>query len=176
MGLDIAEYGVDGNVACFRYGGYVERLIVWSGVDTIQTGDRAIAEYKGRRVSRCNVDGTGLGSGVAPYMMREGCSANSVKVAEKPTEKTDLGEFKILRDQLWWSCREWLRTDPGAMLPDDELLIEELTCPTYEVQGGKIRIMKKETMRELLKRSPDRADALCLTFAEGGGGFFGDLM
>jgi hypothetical protein len=28
--------------------------------------------------------------------------------------------------------------------------------------------MKKDTMRELLKRSPDRADALCLTFATGG--------
>jgi len=27
-------------------------------------------------------------------------------------------------------------------------------------------VMKKETMRELLKRSPDRADALCLTFYE----------
>jgi hypothetical protein len=58
------------------------------------------------------------------------------------------------------------------MLPPDELLIEELCTPTYEIQNGKIRIMKKQTMRELLKRSPDRADALCLTFATGG--FFED--
>ena len=54
------------------------------------------------------------------------------------------------------------------MLPPDEMLIEELACPTYEVEGGKIRIMKKPTMRELLKRSPDRADALCLTFNQSG--------
>jgi len=52
------------------------------------------------------------------------------------------------------------------MLPPDELLIEELLCPNYEVENGKIRVMKKKTMRELLKRSPDRADAFVLTFAK----------
>jgi hypothetical protein len=50
------------------------------------------------------------------------------------------------------------------MLPPDEMLLEELSCPTYEVRNGKIEIIQKTTMRELLKRSPDRADALCLTF------------
>jgi hypothetical protein len=50
------------------------------------------------------------------------------------------------------------------MLPPDELLLEELQTPTYEVHNGKIRVMKKDTLRELLKRSTDRADALCLTF------------
>jgi hypothetical protein len=101
-------------------------------------------------------------------MTRAGCSANSVKVASKPTEETELGEFGILRDQLWWACREWLRTDPGAMLPADEQLLEELHAPTYEVKNGKIKVMDKPTMREVLKRSPDRADALCLTFYQPG--------
>jgi len=54
------------------------------------------------------------------------------------------------------------------MLPPDELLIEELHTPTYEVENGKVRVMKKSIIRDLLKRSPDRADALCLTFAPGG--------
>lgn len=164
MGLDVGEFGSDPNAACFRHGGFVERLITWSGMDVIATGDRAAAEYKGRRVMRCNVDATGVGAGVAPHMQRAGCVASGLKVASSPTQRTELGEFRILRDQLWWECREWLRTDPGAMLPPDEALLEELQTPTYEVVNGKIRIMKKDTMRELLKRSPDRADALCLTF------------
>lgn len=166
MGQDVGEFGTDANVACFRYGGYVEQLVPWAGVDTIQTGDRAVSQYRSRRTLRANVDATGVGAGVAPHMQREGCSAFSVKVASKPTETTELGEFQILRDQLWWACREWLRADPSAMLPPDELLLEELKIPTYEVMGGKVRVMKKDTMRELLKRSPDRADALCLTFFE----------
>jgi len=119
---------------------------------------------KGRNIHTVNVDATGVGAGVAPNMQRGGCSANPVKVASSPTEETEMGEFYILRDQLWWAAREWLRTDTGAMLPPDEMLIEELQIPTYEVFNGRIRVMKKETMRELLKRSPDRADSLCLTF------------
>jgi hypothetical protein len=172
MGQDVGEFGTDANVSCFRYSGYVERLISWGGIDTVETADKAIVEYRKRDVARANIDATGVGSGVAPHMQRKGCSATPVKVASKPTESTEMGEFKILRDQLWWSCREWLRTDPGAMLPPDEELIEELLTPTYEIDQGKIRVMKKSTMRELLKRSPDRADALCLTFYAGG--FFSD--
>jgi hypothetical protein len=164
MGFDVGEFGTDANVACFRYGGFLERLAVWSGVDTLQTGYRAVAEYNGRDILRCNVDATGVGAGVAPHMTRLRCSALPVKVASKPTESTEMGEFHILRDQLWWACREWLRTDPGAMLPPDELLLEELATPTYEIRNGKIRVMRKDVMRELLQRSPDRADALCLTF------------
>jgi len=168
MGLDVGEYGSDSNAACFRCGGFVERLTTWGGIDTIQTADRAIGLYRERNALRCNVDATGIGAGVAPYMARQGCSAVPVKVASSPTQKTDMGEFQILRDQLWWACREWLRADPGAMLPPDEYLIEELLVPTYEIRNGKIRVMPKDTMRELLRRSPDRADALCLTFLAGG--------
>ncbi len=168
MGLDVGEYGSDSNAACFRCGGFVERLTTWGGIDTIQTADRAIGLYRERNALRCNVDATGIGAGVAPYMARQGCSAVPVKVASSPTQKTDMGEFQILRDQLWWACREWLRADPGAMLPPDEYLIEELLVPTYEIKYGKIRVMSKDTMRELLRRSPDRADALCLTFLAGG--------
>lgn len=168
MGQDVAEMGQDKNVSCFRYGGYVERFTAqWDGVDLIRTGERASAEYKSRKLSLCNVDGTGVGAGVAPHMCRNGCSAVSVKVASAPTYETEIGKFYQMRDQLWWSCREWLRSDPGSMLPPDEELIEELSVPTYEVKNGKIKVMDKDTMRELLKRSPDKADALCLTFYEG---------
>ena len=72
--------------------------------------------------------------------------------------------MSTIRSQLWWSCREWLRTDTGAMLPPNEALLEELALPTYEVRNGKIEVMKKPAMREVLKRSPDLADSLCLSF------------
>ena len=163
-GIDVAEHGVDANCIIFRYGGFIERPVTWNGVDTVTTADRAVVECQNRNILRCNVDGTGVGAGVAPNMIRNQYAAVSVKVASKPTETTELGQFGLLRDQLWWACREWLRLDPGAMLPPDECLLEELLCPTYEVVNGKITIMKKSVMRDMLKRSPDRADALCLSF------------
>lgn len=166
LGQDVAEFGRDQNVACFRYGGWVANFIVWSGMDPDATGTRGADLYHAHNAHLANVDATGVGAGVAPKMSRLGCNAHSIKVASSPTYETELGEFGILRDELWWSVREWLRTDPGAMLPPDEDLIEELMTPTYEVASGRLRVMSKDMMKDLLKRSPDRGDSLCLTFAE----------
>ncbi len=168
MGVDVAEQGNDANCCCFRYGGFVSPLMTWGGVDITVTANRAAEEYKKRNVSRANVDATGVGSGVAPLMSKAGCAARAVKVASSSTTVSDLGEFDRLRDQLYWEVREWLRTDPGAMLPPDEDLTEELAVPTYEVKKGKVCVMRKSTMKELLRRSPDRLDALALTFHRGG--------
>ena len=167
-GLDVAEFGVDANVFCSRYGGWVAKMRPWNGVDPTATADRGAAEAADAGSSYVNVDGTGVGAGVAPGMQKLNTTAFTVKTAGKPTKTTDLGDFKILRDQLWWECREWLRTDPGAMLPPDELLVEEILLPDYRVDGGKLRIMQKDVMKEKLKRSPDRADALILTFHDPG--------
>lgn len=167
MGQDVAEFGNDSNCTCFRYGGYVARFLTWDGVDPLVTGDRAAAEMKKRNVIECNVDATGVGSGTAPQMVRQGCrNVYPVKSACKPTFEIEIGEFKILRDQMLWSIREWLRTDPGAMLPPDELLTEELSVLTYKIENGKIMVMPKSIIKELLKRSCDRLDALGLTFIE----------
>jgi hypothetical protein len=167
MGLDIAEFGNDKNVACFRYGGYVGPLTKWGGMDTDLVADRAAELYKDMKSNSAKCDGTGVGSNVAPKMTRLGCSAQSVKVAAKPTFKTDRGQFFQLRDQLYWSMKEWVESDI-SMLPPDEDLLEELMTPAYRIVGGVIRIMDKDTMKDLLKRSPDSMESLLMTFAPKG--------
>lgn len=176
IGGDIAEYGTDKNSCCRRYGGYVPPLKLWGGIDTISTAERFRDEYILWNASIAFIDATGVGSGVAPMMIKLGCSARSVKVSERPTEECELGEFAQLRDQLYWRCREWLKKDM-AMLPPDEDLIQELLTPTYSVVNGRVKVMSKNPttvhattgsgkvcMRELLKRSPDRMEALIMTF------------
>jgi len=177
MGVDVAELGTDYNIACLRYGGFVARFIPWAGLDGHATASKCLGLYRKHKVTMAMIDASGYGSTVAPFMAREGRNDNlatenikvvGVKVGEKPMEfvKVEWGEFYSLRDQLWWALREWLRLDPHAMLPPDELLLEELKIVTYGVddRSNKIKIMRKDDMRSLLKRSPDRADALCLTF------------
>lgn len=174
MGLDVAELGDDANAACFRYGGWVAPYQVWNGVDVLETAKRAAVIYTLRNIGHIFVDANGVGAGVPPGIRNElrqrkvknyGSVAVGVKTQQSPTKQPDDGEFQILRDQLWWSVREWLRLDPGAMLPPDDELIEELLAATYEQVGRFIKVMKKDDMRKVLGRSPDRADALCLTFA-----------
>jgi hypothetical protein len=167
MGQDVAEYGLDKNTSCFRYGGWVAPLAGWTGLDVVSTGDRAAQHYQERHARVAYVDGAGVGAGVWPQMRRRGCAAHRVMVAEAPTIAVEQGEFAQVRDQLWWMAREWLRADPGAMLPPDDELIEELLAPTYGYNNkGKIKVTSKDALRESLRRSPDKADALCLTFCE----------
>jgi len=93
--------------------------------------------------------------------------AIGLKVNEAPssTFRIEQGEFYQLRDQLWWALREWLRNDPNAMIPPHPMLEEDLRMMSYTVKNGKIRVTDKLTARQLIRRSPDFGDALCLTFA-----------
>jgi len=162
-GLDVSEYGKDYNVLARRYSGLVLPFDKWSGVDPDTTAIKAATKIGNLH---CYVDSTGVGSGVPMRMNRLSASAEGVKVASKPTwMDEELGEFNILRDQLWWEIREWLRKDNTAMLPPDEELLEELSVANYSTDTGKIKVMKKDVMRDLLGRSPNKADALGLTFA-----------
>ncbi|NOQ49285.1 MAG: hypothetical protein GQ553_01270 [Nitrosomonadaceae bacterium] len=174
MGVDAAELGADPNVVCLRYGDYIAPFITWNGVDSDLTADQSMDLYVEHDVDIVYVDATGVGSHIAPRISRMGrdvdrdVRAVAVKVSEKPTigSETEIGRFYSLRDELWWNVREWLRTSQTAMLPDDPMLIMDLSTPTYDTVShkGRIKISDKKTMRERLKRSPDRADALCLTF------------
>ena len=182
VGVDVAEFGLDRNVCCVRYGGWVAPFESWGGVDVLVTGDRAAARAQEVDARECFTDATGVGSGVGPQMRRWWAAhrdaerpfqghVTEVKVAEAPTMRVEEGEFGLLRDQLWWKVREWLRKDAGAMLPPSEGLADELCAVQYRVHRGKIQVSDKDALRKLLGRSPDLADALGLTFApkEGSG-------
>jgi hypothetical protein len=119
MGLD---------VAVFRYSGFVERSMIWSGVDAITTGDRAAEEYKARMVCRINVDG----AGVAPHMQRLGCAANRIMVASGPTEKTDIAAMKSkdseIISQNQPNCRFLCRIFADAMAFLSASLADVISC------------------------------------------------
>lgn len=171
ISVDTAEYGTDSNCAALRYGDYVAPIIAWGGLDIDESTTKAMELYKKYGADIAMIDAMGIGAGIAPAMARRGrkdkIRAVGVRVSEKPSPviKSELGEFYQMRDQLWWACREWLRTSMNAMIPDDYSLREELRVAEYEVKNGIIKVMKKEVFRQKIKRSPDRADALCLTFA-----------
>jgi hypothetical protein len=167
MGLDCADMGNDFNFACFRYGGWVDKLVGWGGMDMADTEEKAANLYHEKpNIISAAVDGNGVGAGVAPHMRRYGCNSHKIMVTESATEDTELGTFGVLRDQLLWALRVWLQVDEGSMLPPDDKLLEEIHCLTYEIPNGKIKVMSTDTIKELLKRSPDRLMSLTMTHAK----------
>jgi len=104
----------------------------------------------------------------------EGIVCVPVNVAEK-AEKED--SYANLRSQLCFDLRDWLES--GGALPEDERLTQECVSPTYKFDArGRRKLDSKDQEKKLLKRSPDRRNALELALFEPrprrtiGGGFF----
>lgn len=72
--------------------------------------------------------------------------------------------FLNKRAEMWNLTKQWLRQ--GGAIPDDPQLAEELCSPEYIVRlDGKIVLESKDEMKKRGLGSPNRADALALTFA-----------
>jgi hypothetical protein len=108
------------------------------------------------------VDTIGLGSGVADRLREMGYNVRDVNVAEASAMNPNANK---LRDELWLSVKDWLATR-AVKLPADDQLRHELVAPRYTfTSSGKVQVESKDSMRKRRMRSPDLADALCLTFA-----------
>jgi len=179
LGVDIAEYGVDYNVLFARYANLVLPPHRWSGLDPVASADKILDFYYSFNAELALIDGIGIGSSVAPNMVREDRRKRpghddpvrvvGVKFSETPSPviQAEEGDFYQKRDQLWWAMREWLKhPENEAMLPPVKDLTDELMTATYSTDkhGGKITVMSKDEFRGILKRSPNYADALALTF------------
>jgi hypothetical protein len=108
----------------------------------------------------------GVGASVYDLFNGLGYTAHPMHAAEK-SDKTDasgkLGFFNK-RAEWWWQLREALDPARGATLalPPDAALKADLTAPLWEMRGPRILVESKETIRERLGRSTNRADAVLL--------------
>ncbi len=168
LGQDVGELGADESVCYPRVANFIGWPRIWSGVDTAVTADRCIEQCAVYDPEAVYIDGTGVGAGVWPLVQRAGYPARRVMVGGQPTREIEIGQFNRLRDQLYWSVREWLRSG-DAMLPPDKKLKEECVALRYEMKNGVICVTDKAEMRKRIKRSPDRLDAVALLMMAGMG-------
>ena len=67
---------------------------------------------------------------------------------------------------MWFRARKWLEKK-DCKLAKDDILIAELSMPKYTFTStGKIKVESKDEMKKRYPRSPDVADAFCLTFGD----------
>lgn len=111
-------------------------------------------------------DTIGWGWGVVGEIERRvkgvGVDTIAVKVSEKAFDQE---RFKLLRDELWWRMREAF--EKGVVsIPDDPILKGDLNAPRYEDSTGQIIVESKDKMKSRGVSSPNRADALMMTFLQ----------
>jgi len=161
-GLDVARFGTDRTALCKRKGNVVLEIRAWGGLDLMQTVGAVVNEAKKDAPEEICVDTIGLGSGVADRLREQGYNVRDVNVAESSAMNPNAHR---LRDELWLSVKDWLATR-SVKLPKDETLRHELVAPRYSFTStGKVVVESKDGLKKRGMRSPDLADALCLTFA-----------
>lgn len=164
--LDVARFGGDRTVLCKRTGSVVTGIEGWAGLDLMQTVGRVKAEYDGcvfeTRPSEILVDSIGLGAGVVDRLRELGLPVRGVNVSESPSMK---GTYANLRTELWFRVRGWLE-ERGSKIPHNDELMAELTSIRYHYHSsGKMVAESKDQMKKRGLRSPNLADALCLSMA-----------
>jgi len=125
------------------------------------------------------IDNFGVGANVSAEIALAGkVRTNAVNVGRKTggenqiegvkmveVKQVDDLEFANLRAKAYWDMREWIIK--GGMLVGDLDKWRQLLTIRYCRDGqGKIKIMSKELMRKEEVDSPDKADALMLTFID----------
>lgn len=165
-GLDVARFGSDRTVLAKRCGPVVTEVEAWKGLDLMQTVGRVKAQYDGlipsERPTEILIDVIGLGSGVYDRMRELGLPVRSINVSEAPA----FGDtYNNLRTELVFRFRGWLE-QRGSRIPNDPELIAEMTSIRYSFGStGKMKAESKDDMRRRGLKSPDKADAVFLTFA-----------
>ncbi len=170
-GLDVARFGSDRTALCKRRGNTItEPIVTWQGKDLMQTCGLVMAEYKrveafeDERPEEILVDSIGLGSGVVDRLAELGLPARGINVGEAPS--IDGKTYMRLRDELWFRAREWFEQRDCCLPEDSAELVAELSIPSYHyTSAGKIQVESKDNMKKRGLRSPDLADAFCLTLA-----------
>lgn len=165
LGVDVARFGDDETVICPRRGRDA-RSIPWTvlkGADTMQVAGRVSEICEQLKPDAVFVDEGGLGAGVVDRLRQLGIKAMGVNFGSKADGyQTDIRP-RNKRAEMWSLMRDWLTS--GA-IPDDPDLAAQLTGVEYGFTAdNSVLLEKKEDMKKRGLSSPDKGDALALTFA-----------
>jgi hypothetical protein len=159
-GLDPARFGDDESALVKRSG---LKVIEVSGIrkrDTMEVAGWVAQQAKKEKPDQIMIDVIGIGSGIYDRLKEQGFPVVPVNVAERASDDE---EYARVRDELWGRLKDSLQD--GLSLPDDEELSAQLSAPKYKFDSaGRIVIESKDDMKKRGIDSPDRADALGLTF------------
>lgn len=160
LGVDVARFGDDASVLFYRQGLVAFDPIVLRHMDNMALADRIAWEIHQRNPQAVFIDAGG-GAGVIDRLRQLGQDVTEVPFGGRAGR----GERYVNRRiEMWDAMREWL--EHGGALPASEALKAELTTPTYSFDAaGRMKLEPKDDIKERLLRSPDQADALCLSFA-----------
>lgn len=168
-GVDFAWGGADDNVIQFRKGldGRSIPPIRIKGEFTrdpaVLTGklsDVLTRVYDGQKVAMLFLDSAGIAAPVEARLRQLGFK--NITTVNFGAHSPDI-KYAYMRDYMWGKMKEWLSA--GAIDKDAQLEADLSGPCLVSDKQQRVKLEDKELMKKRGLKSPDRADALALTFA-----------
>ena len=166
IGLDIARFGDDNTVFCFRKGRVCTKFEVLKQQDVVSVANYCQGIIRDYAPVRVFLDSGGIGAGVYDILASRGY--------QRIVRAVNFGSKAILEDryvnrrsEMWDNAKSWLSQDLPVQIPPDEELLNDLCSVNKKYDNkGRLQLESKDEIKKRLGRSPDKADAFVLTFAE----------
>lgn len=160
MGVDVARFGDNSSTICIRQGRKVFPIEVLPKMDLMQTAHHVAETIRRERPLQIFVDGSGIGAGVVDRLRQLNFNVSDINGGNQSLNPRFLNK----RAEMWYEMKEFI--EGLCELPKDKDLKKELTCVSYDfTDKGRIRLDRKADIMDDHGFSPDRADALAMTFA-----------
>lgn len=162
ISCDVARFGSDKTVIMYWEGLHIKKIrsILKSAVNEVVDEIRLLQQQNNVRLTNIIVDEDGVGGGVKDYMKCRGFVNNSRALKGE--------NYQNLKTQCYYKLADLVNTAQiGIDCPDinvKNLIIEELEqVRTKDAdKDNKLQIIPKETVKDIIGRSPDYADALAM--------------
>lgn len=162
IGVDPAWTGDDTLEIYLRQGLYSKHLLSMPRNDNDVQVANLIARLEDEHKADAVFIDAGYGTGIKSAGDVMGRSWRLIWFSGKPIDPGYVNK----RAEIWGTMKKWLKQG-GAIDPADDALYQDLIGPeTVPRLDGKILLESKEDMKERGLPSPNKADALALTFAE----------
>jgi len=173
VGVDPADYGDDKTQIYVREGlkiiGHKELKHVINEKDpnsSIAGLEIANAVYdliKGDPSIPIKIDTTGIGTSARDFLKLKGLKVIPLNFAQHATDEK---KYANLITQIWYNFKDNFLNE--VELPNDPELLTDLSDRLYTyTKDNRLIIEEKKYFKERHKRSPDKGDAVLLTFFEG---------
>lgn len=160
IGLDVAGPGKDKSILTKKQG-----LMVWpqqsfKGLTTPALCDVLASQMIQWKADAAIVD-NGYGFAVVEQMQRRGFgNVYGVDFGGTPGQP----QYANKKTEMIYRTKKWM--EAGGKLPYDEELFEEAAAHTVKLNDkGKMEVCKKDVVKDIIKRSPDKFDSLIISHA-----------
>ena len=161
IGVDPAWTGSDSLEIVMRQGYYMKSLASIPKNDDDWRMAQLIAQFEDEYKADAVFIDMGYGTGIYSIGKQLGRKWRSIEFGGKSNDPVYLN----MRAYMWGQMKEWLR-EGGSIPPNDQALYDDIVGPEAIIdKNGHIQLESKKDMKDRGLPSPNKGDALALTFA-----------